>query len=87
MSFARFLIYLVSAIEDSFPQCCGGLIELVQQSPIPTIEALTDVLIHRLTELSTPLVLGLGRSAPCQRWGDLRLSLAISFNTLHLSST
>ena len=55
--FPRFLLYLVSAIEASFPHCCAGVIELVQGSPSPAIEMLTDVLVQHLAELADPLVL------------------------------
>jgi LuxR family maltose regulon positive regulatory protein len=53
----HFLNYLVAAIHESFPHSCEAVTHLLQEKPLPTVEALADTLAGGLTTLSGKFVL------------------------------
>lgn len=56
-SFAKFIIYLLSAVQQSFPDAGDQVRQLIHQSPAPSIEAIADSLAYTLSQLDDPLVL------------------------------
>lgn len=54
---ARFLRYLVAAVEDSYPQSCLAVSALLQENADPAIEDMADVLTNCLIHLPGRLVL------------------------------
>lgn len=53
----RFLTYTAAAVEQEFPQHCTAFINVLQEKPLPTVEALADALNNCLAMLAEPLVL------------------------------
>ena len=52
-----FLLYLIGAIEECYPDCCSGISQFVQERPAPTVETLATVLINSLSQQEESLVL------------------------------
>lgn len=53
----HFLNYLVAAIQESFPHSCDALTQMLQEKPLPTVEALADTLASVLTTRSGKYIL------------------------------
>ncbi len=52
-----FIFYMISAIEECVPGCCGDTMALLEEKPFPAIETLADILLNSLTRLRSPIVL------------------------------